>query len=1163
MSDPGKRAAQAGIFAALVGELFTVTKWASDAADIRVRIAIGGLFGILFLASSAYLAVKSRQPIPAAIRHRTIDHALDRGGREANEPRLGRLGGPLWVDFEGGLVVERFEVKQILKRVRRPSVVVVRGKPASGKSVVLSTVGYRLRCAWPRRRLVVLISLKEFNHPEGKKELAVIDLAALQRAVLIVDDAHLDPEFVERAIRELPKATILVGTREILFGNEQEVSMGPHGPKLDPPKLNRLTRFEENYRRAIVLDAEEGAALVGGALLQRGAGRASSHASALGKATNLWHMIWLVEAIAKGGERESDLDASVRARVAVHLKTLQREAAGVPIVRPIALLAAFFKHEISVDRVAFETAFGVARESVDWLVGRNEIVQAGRSLSMHHSVLAEIYLDAMRNESTLAGVVPEVSSTEGALYECYLKVDEGAILDILIAYARDGVREKISRLLALPRCREFLDAQLSSLVPSSRSAHAAAALSSWLRASDGLLLSSEARRNLTRSMIGLLTTTDEEVGEAAKDAVHHLRLQMRHEEVEQVRQASLALLSAGGEPARERANSLSIWCWDGSGPASAGAAMELVVVGIERGADASAYSYTIRGAMPWVAEAVRRGLVDRLLKVSGREPVDLHLVALLLEHLPADHGSLPSLRRRGLHRLLLPRGDPGGWQFLRASRGRVPASEVLEAIESRMAATKEPDRLRSVMTWSMRLLQHHEDLPVPSALEEATLRGLCDERDREETLTMLWIASPQVFKSVTIADELISLVTWSGRPEHFERVASSFAIAAGRSNELLEAVLRARDGGNRQVSDFVMIRDCLQQGVRDAEVARGAVSVCIEALSTDPDHGAKRTAAEALANALDIPEVNAEIVAMSCMDALRSADGSLQETLLATLRASAPRTVSVRPLVARALVEASRTGGWHRAEMLRELVGFAGEEPPVPGAKEALIEMLFDPDVEVAQWARRMLPVDLPEALASALLDRAEAHLADGPIQMRVQAMLLVRELAHVPPMTTRASRLTLDALYEGEEGVRTVAARTLAQRASSWEIPPQELVAAARSLIESAHADLVFQGALVLGAAARRLSAEERRVAEALATPLLTQGLHEGRVAAAWALWRLDPKRHAGLGALVDENETLFSRWGVILEREVPLDALEVARSPPPPTPARDATGVGEINRR
>ncbi len=93
---------------------------------------------------------------------------------------------PLWVDFEEGYIIERKEVMQIIKMIDHKNICTIFGKPASGKSVILKYIGYKLAAD----NAVYYIDFKKYDNSEINNLINKIrDLETPH--VMIVDDAHM------------------------------------------------------------------------------------------------------------------------------------------------------------------------------------------------------------------------------------------------------------------------------------------------------------------------------------------------------------------------------------------------------------------------------------------------------------------------------------------------------------------------------------------------------------------------------------------------------------------------------------------------------------------------------------------------------------------------------------------------------------------------------------------------------------------------------------------------------------------------------------------------------------------------------------------------------------------------------------------------------------
>jgi len=127
-----------------------------------------------------------------------LEKRLAGPSRDAGGPRLFRAGGPVWADFEAGVVYRRSSIDaalQLLAGGREASVVVLSGASAAGKSVAASYTGYVLRAH--HERTVLWADTEGLVRRTGGTVLgalnAVRGIAAPQgteRPVVIIEDLH-------------------------------------------------------------------------------------------------------------------------------------------------------------------------------------------------------------------------------------------------------------------------------------------------------------------------------------------------------------------------------------------------------------------------------------------------------------------------------------------------------------------------------------------------------------------------------------------------------------------------------------------------------------------------------------------------------------------------------------------------------------------------------------------------------------------------------------------------------------------------------------------------------------------------------------------------------------------------------------------------------------
>ena len=137
-----------------------------------------------------------------------IEHVLRKG--EVKKEEFFRKE-PLWIDFEKGCIVERKEVDEIIQKLRNDKIHLVLGKPASGKSVILKNIGFKLA---NENEKVYFIELKKLSDEEVKQYFGKIPNL---NAIFIVDDAHLKLSACEKLARDFRmkgKGLLLIGSRE-------------------------------------------------------------------------------------------------------------------------------------------------------------------------------------------------------------------------------------------------------------------------------------------------------------------------------------------------------------------------------------------------------------------------------------------------------------------------------------------------------------------------------------------------------------------------------------------------------------------------------------------------------------------------------------------------------------------------------------------------------------------------------------------------------------------------------------------------------------------------------------------------------------------------------------------------------------------------------------
>jgi len=265
-----------------------------------------------------------------------------------------RSWGPEWIDFEKGFVVERPEVNEILKKFENNNLIVIN----QGKDVYA-------------------IELKH-TIPEIKEVLK------LKKGYLFIDDAHLDFGFVDKIRQMLSNSVkVLASTRDI---NEDSI------------QVSHL-KLSEYIRDAILIksvDAREEIIENFLKIEKQGETMSGKIKEKLSK-ESLWVLAWQLRAYKETGNVDRD---AVCREVENYLDKLKEQ--GIENPEDIFLiLSVFYKYEIPVRQKFVEKLVCGSKKGIEKLIKIREINETKEKgwkyLGLHHSEIAEVYLDLFRN----------------------------------------------------------------------------------------------------------------------------------------------------------------------------------------------------------------------------------------------------------------------------------------------------------------------------------------------------------------------------------------------------------------------------------------------------------------------------------------------------------------------------------------------------------------------------------------------------------------------------------------------------------------------------------------------------------------------------------------------------------------------------------------------
>ncbi|HEY5485114.1 MAG TPA: hypothetical protein VIJ80_00230 [Candidatus Cryosericum sp.] len=302
-------------------------------------------------------------------------------GKETHKtPMFFRPSGPAWVDFKEGYVIERPVVGEVIKRLESKDIVVVKGSPASGKSVIVRNVGYRL--ATKPGVQVYHVGLKFHPRPE-----TLSGISKIRHGYVIVDDAQLDKDFVQNLLllhqdRVGKRAKLIIASRDV----DMETVYGPTAELLMPEYLEdeeTIKVLASDAARDIVEKFDEKMTEKDGVTVS------VDPRSELAR-DNLWVLAWQLKSFENLGKVDSQ---SVLETVSSYLR---RIGDTVDAGEAMLLVAMFYQYEILV-RMPFLKSF-VRPDSIAALEASGEVdssVWKGRDyVGLWHSEVARIYFRA-------------------------------------------------------------------------------------------------------------------------------------------------------------------------------------------------------------------------------------------------------------------------------------------------------------------------------------------------------------------------------------------------------------------------------------------------------------------------------------------------------------------------------------------------------------------------------------------------------------------------------------------------------------------------------------------------------------------------------------------------------------------------------------------------
>lgn len=298
------------------------------------------------------------------------------------------------MDYEHGFIVERKEVDEIIKKLENNKIQLVLGDPASGKSIILKNVGFKLA---NQNKNVYVVELKKHPQDEIKLFFETIPKIDDDSPIFIVDDAHLNISESERLIRNFKgrgKGNLIIGSRETT-----RITEG------DPTKSSELELLSKTAIHIQAKDVTE--EMIKTFLIKQYNLDEDRIKTASGNLKNfkkdLWNLSWAL--IAFDLDNYSVDENKIYRNIKKRIENISAEDVFLP-------LSVFFRYEIPIERKFLEKQMGIEEGIIEDLIGLQEIVKTEEirkptMLSLHHSSIADLYFGAYKNYPSFGEIIKE------------------------------------------------------------------------------------------------------------------------------------------------------------------------------------------------------------------------------------------------------------------------------------------------------------------------------------------------------------------------------------------------------------------------------------------------------------------------------------------------------------------------------------------------------------------------------------------------------------------------------------------------------------------------------------------------------------------------------------------------------------------------------------
>jgi KaiC/GvpD/RAD55 family RecA-like ATPase len=348
---------------------------------------------------------------------------------------------PEWIDFEEGFVVERKEVDEIIEKLENDNIQLVLGEPASGKSVILKNIGFKLA---KESKAVYVVELKKHSRDEVKRYFDDIPEIKDGKTVFIVDDAHLLPAECERLVRDFKnrklKAKLIIGSRET------------RGVMGEYPK--EASEFE--YLSKTEIHAEDVTEEMIKTSLKREHHFSDERINTVSKnlekyKKDLWFLAWALKAY--DPERDSVKVEEIYEKVRELIRNISagKDKPAINAEDVLLPLSVFYRFEIPIERNFLEEQLEIGENEINQLIELSEIIQTeeakrNQMLSLIHSSIAESYFETYQAYPSLGRKTKKKILNQSdedlqycLFYKYMVRTDPRNSIDVAIHLKKGGI----------------------------------------------------------------------------------------------------------------------------------------------------------------------------------------------------------------------------------------------------------------------------------------------------------------------------------------------------------------------------------------------------------------------------------------------------------------------------------------------------------------------------------------------------------------------------------------------------------------------------------------------------------------------------------------------------------------------------------------------------